>query len=109
MVLVIWLIYLGVLGVFNVYEVCFDQLNLIGNRGVDDYVVGVEVVGGVVKFVYFFVDFFNLIGEIVDYVGWLKLIEECDQMDCVLIEDGVYQVLWYDGEVVFLIQVLEVV
>ena len=106
--LVTWPTYLGALGAFNAYEARFDQLNLTGNRGADDYVAGAEAAGGAVKFAYLSADFSNPTGETVDRAGRLKLIEECDQMDCALIEDGAYQALRYDGEAVPPIQALEV-
>ncbi|NQY61756.1 PLP-dependent aminotransferase family protein [Cognatishimia sp.] len=106
--LVTWPTYLGALGAFNAYEARFDQLNLTGNRGAEDYLAAASAEGSAVKFAYLSADFSNPTGETVDRAGRLKLIAECDQMDCALIEDGAYQALRFDGDAVPPIQALEV-
>ena len=106
--LVTWPTYLGALGAFNAYEARFDQLNLTGNRGAGDYMAAASAEGSTVKFAYLSADFSNPTGETVDRAGRLKLIAECEQMDCALIEDGAYQALRYDGDAVPPIQALEV-
>lgn len=106
--LVTWPTYLGALGAFNAYEARFDQLNLTGNRGAEDYLAAASAEGSAVKFAYLSADFSNPTGETVDRAGRQKLIAECDQMDCTLIEDGAYQALRFDGDAVPPIQALEV-
>ena len=106
--LVTWPTYLGALGAFNAYEARFDQLNLTGNRGAGDYMAAASAEGSTVKFAYLSADFSNPTGETVDRAGRLKLIAECEHMDCALIEDGAYQALRYDGDAVPPIQALEV-
>lgn len=105
--LVTWPTYLGALGAFNAYEPRFDQLNPTGNRGAEDYTSAAEAEGGRVQFAYLSADFSNPTGETVDEAGRLRLIAECDQMDCALIEDGAYQALRFDGEPIAPIQALE--
>ena len=106
--LVTWPTYLGALGAFNAYEARFDQLNLSGNRGAEDYQTAAEVEGGAVKFAYLSADFANPTGETVDRAGREKLIETCDALDCALIEDGAYQALRYEGAAVDPILALEI-
>ncbi|WP_370231856.1 PLP-dependent aminotransferase family protein [Cognatishimia sp.] len=105
--LVTWPTYLGALGAFNAYEPRYDQLNPTGNRGADDYTAGAEAAGGRVKFAYLSADFSNPTGETVDQAGRERLIDECDQMDCALIEDGAYQALRFDGDAIAPIQAIE--
>jgi DNA-binding transcriptional MocR family regulator len=105
--LVTWPTYLGALGAFNAYEARFDQLNLTGNRGPDDYATSAAQNGGAVKFAYLSADFSNPTGETVDREGRQKLIEHCDVMECALIEDGAYQALRYDGDPIPPIQAIE--
>lgn len=106
--LVTWPTYLGALGAFNAYEARFDQLKLTGNRGAEDYLAAASAEKSAVKFAYLSADFSNPTGETVDRAGRKKLIAECDQMDCALIEDGAYQALRFDGDAIPPIQALEV-
>ena len=106
--LVSWPTYLGALGAFNAYEARFDQLNLTGNRGAEEYVTAANAQDSAVKFAYLSADFANPTGETVSHEDRLRLIDTCDAMDCALIEDGAYQALRFDGDAIAPIQALEV-
>ncbi|WP_298849524.1 PLP-dependent aminotransferase family protein [uncultured Ruegeria sp.] len=92
--LVGWPTYLGALAAFNAYEPRYDRLN--GNLGVDEYKAAAG--NGAVKFAYLSPDFANPTGETVDLQGREALLDLAEDLDCMLIEDGAYQALRYDGD-----------
>jgi len=106
--LINWPTYLGALGAFNAYEPRYDRLQINGNRAPEDITNAAAAAGGSVKFAYLSADFANPTGETVDRRGRENLIDQADAMDCVVIEDGAYQALRYDGEAIPPILALEI-
>ncbi|SHG87644.1 PLP-dependent aminotransferase family protein [Cognatishimia maritima] len=106
--LINWPTYLGALGAFNAYEPRYDKLSINGNRSAADFAAAAEAEGGRVKFAYLSADFANPTGETVDQRGRENLIDLADELDCLIIEDGAYQSLRYDGEVIPPILALEI-
>ncbi len=103
-----WPTYLGALGAFNAYEPRYDRLQINGNRAPADIAAAAEAEGGQVKFAYLSADFSNPTGETVDRQGREKLIDMAETLDCVIIEDGAYQSLRFDGEAIPPILALEI-
>ncbi len=93
--LVGWPTYLGAISAFNAYEPRFDQLSIPGNQGAEEYRKAAGE--GRVKFAYLSPDFSNPTGETVDLRGREALLDLAEDLDCVVIEDGAYQALRYDG------------
>lgn len=108
MVLVIWLIYMGVFGVFNVYELNYDKFDLMINCEFFIYVEKVVQGGGCVKFVYCVLEFFNLLGEMILCFGCENILNFVEVFDIVIVEDVVYQQFCYSGEIVKLILVFDI-
>ncbi|MBY6090186.1 PLP-dependent aminotransferase family protein [Maritimibacter alkaliphilus] len=106
--LVTWPTYLGALGAFNAYEPTYDQLSLNGNRGAEDYRAAAEAAGGKVKFAYLSPDFANPTGETLDLTGRERLLALAEDLDCAIIEDGAYQALRYEGEVIPTLMAMEI-
>jgi len=92
--------YLGALQAFNAYEPTYDQLSPAGNRTPAAYRETAEKAGGAVKFAYMSADFANPTGETMDLATREKMLDLADELDIALIEDGAYQSLRFDGEVV---------
>ncbi len=103
--LVGWPTYLGAINAFSAYEPCFDRLSINGNRGAAEYRAAVG--DGAVKFAYLSPDFANPTGETVDLRGRETLLDLADELDCMVIEDGAYQTLRYEGDPVPPILALE--
>lgn len=103
--LVGWPTYLGAINAFDAYEPRFDRLDPQGNRGAAEYR---DAAGdGAVKFAYLSPDFSNPTGETVDLLGREALLDQAEELDCAIIEDGAYQALRYDGEAIPSILALE--
>ncbi len=103
--LVGWPTYLGAINAFSAYEPRFDQLSINGNRGVAEYRAAAG--DGAVKFAYLSPDFANPTGETVDLRGRETLLDLADELECMVIEDGAYQTLRYEGDPVPPILALE--
>lgn len=91
-----WPTYLGAINAFSAYEPRFDQLSINGNRGAAEYRAAAGE--GAVKFAYLSPDFANPTGETVDLRGREALLDLADELDCMVIEDGAYQTLRYEGD-----------
>ncbi len=103
--LVGWPTYLGAINAFSAYEPRFDRLSINGNRGAAEYRAAAG--DGAVKFAYLSPDFANPTGETVDLRGRETLLDLADELDCMVIEDGAYQTLRYEGDPVPPILALE--
>ena len=103
--LVGWPTYLGAINAFDAYEPRFDRLDPQGNRGAAEYRGAAG--DGAVKFAYLSPDFSNPTGETVDLRGREALLDQAEELDCAIIEDGAYQALRYDGEAIPSILALE--
>ncbi len=103
--LVGWPTYLGAINAFSAYEPRFDQLSIYGNRGAAEYRASAG--DGAVKFAYLSPDFANPTGETVDLRGRETLLDLAEELECMVIEDGAYQTLRYEGDPVPPILALE--
>lgn len=95
--LVGWPTYLGALGAFNAYEPRYDRLDPMGNRGPAAITAEAEANGGRVKFSYLSPDFANPTGITLSRDERLKVLEQAEALDCMVIEDAAYQSLRYEG------------
>lgn len=97
--LVTWPTYLGALQAFSAYEPNYDRLSPMGNRSAADYAQTAADNGGRVKFAYLSTDFANPTGETLTLDERNRVLDLADELDIAVIEDGAYQSLRYDGEV----------
>jgi DNA-binding transcriptional MocR family regulator len=95
--LVEWPTYLGALQAFNAYEPNYDRLDVMSNREAGDYEDKARQKGGRVKFAYVCPDFANPTGITMSKAARGRLLDLAGNLDIVVIEDGAYQALRYDG------------
>ena len=106
--LVTWPTYLGALQALSAYEPNYDRLAPMSNRSSDDYRATAAQKGGSVKFLYLSTDFANPTGETLSLDERNRVIDLGDALDAAIIEDGAYQSLRYDGDVLPPILALEI-
>ncbi len=106
--LVTWPTYLGALQALSAYEPNYDRLAPMSNRSAEDYRATAAEKGGKVKFLYLSADFSNPTGETLSRDERNRVIDLGDALDAAIIEDGAYQSLRYDGDVLPPILALEI-
>ena len=106
--LVTWPTYLGALQALSAYEPNYDRLAPMSNRSAEDYRTTAAEKGGKVKFLYLSTDFANPTGETLSLDERNRVIDLGDALEAAIIEDGAYQSLRYDGDVLPPILAMEI-